>query len=1147
MPASVLGEAVVRFKSDAKGLVAGLQKARDTVSGTARGIGGFTNRLSEASTSLGILGGAIVAPFAAGLKGAMDFDKAFAEVTTLIDGASQKEFGDLKEGIQDVSLALGEDLVTSTKAVYQAISAGVPRENVLDFLRTAGEAAIGGVTDTETAVDALTTVVNAYGMEATDATKVSDILFEAVKAGKTTFGELSASIGNVASVAASGGVSLEELAASLAAVTKRGINTAEAVTAINSLVLNLIKPTDDSKKAMMEAGIEIEKFQQGAISFGDIMKQIAEKTKGSTVETTKLISEKRALKAAIALTSDGLEEYTGILDGMYTSMGNTSKAAEKMQTDAKRIADAWNALKITLQQVAVPILEDLAKLADKATTGMRKLNEVAKEHPRTWGLAMKGVSRFGAAVLALAGLGKIAQFLKGGLGAIGIGAAFKGATGWVLKFVTGTKAVTQVAAPAVVSAGASINAALGMGSGGTAAAATTATTAVAGLGATMTALAGTLATVGVAITTLSVVNLVRTTKAFWDLIGSGKALDESIEKTARGLEKRGVIIDREALKEMDRAAQMQELYRLTAEHRSSLIARELEDLKQAYATEEELRQAERLGMVLNLTEREAAAVALAELGKDEIERLEEMEEKKKELRVAEIVAEQTLTSQRRMTHGERAALIQQEFESRQWAAASEQEIADAVDIMEAHSIEVRKAAVLARINATDEEIAKVKEGLEVEELATFRKMELQQMETGDLQQQTEVKKATVEGYLRAVEAQVEEVAAHRSRLVQEIKNLDGTETASLRAKGVAYIESGKLLDGLNKERIKSNEVLVEMEADRLAKEVGLDRERLETKKDTADRIKDVDKELVEANRETIEKIVTQNGELFEAYKKLPQEQRTSVDAMIANMIRFGADGGKILDELRQRFFDIDPRRGSPSPAGEIRKGYRTIEVSQRDLVTATANSLHQMRLSWVRHHEHQRQIAMRIAEAQRQVDPYAPGSPSLVDQVASGTAEMVEHWKRMARNIVTHYEFFRKTLRDKGITVRDIFGRGTGRLLEDIKEPVTIVMAHLKAQYLELLRTIGQAAREAVPQPAGVLAAAGGAPTAAALIMGGEAAVTTAARVYGPEGVRPYGTGAATFAGDQITINIGEVNDEAMVQALVEEILARKRLLSMRR
>lgn len=63
-----------------------------------------------------------------------------------------------------------------SEAVYQAISASVDQAQAVYFTTQAVKLAKGGFTDTTTAVDVLTTAINAYGMKASDATKISNKL-----------------------------------------------------------------------------------------------------------------------------------------------------------------------------------------------------------------------------------------------------------------------------------------------------------------------------------------------------------------------------------------------------------------------------------------------------------------------------------------------------------------------------------------------------------------------------------------------------------------------------------------------------------------------------------------------------------------------------------------------------------------------------------------------------------------------------------------------------------------------------------------------------------------------------------------------------------------------------------------------------------
>ena len=104
-------------------------------------------------------------------------------------------------------------------------------------MRIASEAAIGGVTSLETAVDGITSVVNAYGEEAIGAQEASDLMFTAVKLGKTDFESLSAALFNIVPTAASMGVKFEEIAAAMAVMTAQGVPTENRDDAIPGAVL----------------------------------------------------------------------------------------------------------------------------------------------------------------------------------------------------------------------------------------------------------------------------------------------------------------------------------------------------------------------------------------------------------------------------------------------------------------------------------------------------------------------------------------------------------------------------------------------------------------------------------------------------------------------------------------------------------------------------------------------------------------------------------------------------------------------------------------------------------------------------------------------------------------------------------------------
>ena len=140
------------------------------------------------------------------------FNTQMARAATMMDIASDG-FRKMRKDIIAMSGELGIAKKQLSEGLYQALSAGIPKDNVLEFLKIAAKTAITDGSDVAIAVDGITTVLNAFKIPASKAQEVADLLFQTVAKGKTTFAELAASIAIAAPVAASTGLKIEEVTA----------------------------------------------------------------------------------------------------------------------------------------------------------------------------------------------------------------------------------------------------------------------------------------------------------------------------------------------------------------------------------------------------------------------------------------------------------------------------------------------------------------------------------------------------------------------------------------------------------------------------------------------------------------------------------------------------------------------------------------------------------------------------------------------------------------------------------------------------------------------------------------------------------------------------------------------------------------------
>lgn len=245
------------------------------------------------------------------------FKKAMTEVSTI----SSQVAGDM-EGFSDKVLQMTSQIpvgaTESAKALYQIESASHHGADALNILEQSAKAAIGGVTDTATAADAITTILNAYHMSADQAQAVSDKLFMTVRNGKTTWNELAHSIANVAPAAASYGVSLDEMLAAIATMTKQGVQTANAVTQLNAVITAGTSALGDGA------------FRSR--SFADAIAMIEHAANGSDLALKAELGNVRAMRAVFTLGGDSAKLFAGDLNDISNSAGSASSAYEKMSS-----------------------------------------------------------------------------------------------------------------------------------------------------------------------------------------------------------------------------------------------------------------------------------------------------------------------------------------------------------------------------------------------------------------------------------------------------------------------------------------------------------------------------------------------------------------------------------------------------------------------------------------------------------------------------------------------------------------------------------------------------------------------------------------------------------------------------------------------
>lgn len=360
------------------------------------------------------------------IKGAMDFEKAMREVATL-SGDIAGNLDNFNKEVLDLSSSMGIDAVEAAGAMYQAISAGVPAENVIDFLTLASKAAIGGVTDLETAVDGITTVINAFKLPMEDATAVSDMLFTTMKAGKTTISLLAKSLFNVAPIANAAGVEFREIAAALAVQTAQGTLTSVATTQLRAAIVGITRPSKDLTKIWNKLGYETGQASIQGLGFQKTLSIVAEAAKGDVGVLTTLLGSQEAASAAFAITGENAAWFADQLDKTTNSAGATQAAFEIM---AESVAFKWDIARESFQnvtrEIGIGLLPTLVRLLETITLIISKIGEFARNNEKLVTSFIVIIASISALIIGLTGLGILVTQIGIAVKALAIALPFLG-------------------------------------------------------------------------------------------------------------------------------------------------------------------------------------------------------------------------------------------------------------------------------------------------------------------------------------------------------------------------------------------------------------------------------------------------------------------------------------------------------------------------------------------------------------------------------------------------------------------------------------------------------------------------------------------------------------------------------------------------
>lgn len=340
--------------------------------------------------TIGAIGAVTAAIYAGPVQAAQEYETAIAKVSTIAD-AQAVPIEEMSSEIMKLSNTTGIAASQIADDVYNAISAGQQTGDAVNFVSYSTKLAKAGFAESAQTLDVLTTILNAYGMEAEEVSKVSDMLVQTQNKGKVSVGELSSVMGKIIPTANANNVALEQLCAGYAIMTSKGIAAAETTTYMNSMLNELSKSGTTAEKTLRATtGKSFKELMTEGKSLGEVIEILQQEAEKSGKSLNDMFGSAEAGKAAVSLLSGGVEGFNEQVAGMVDSVGATEEAFAKMdQTTEAKMQKAKNSianLGIVMGQNLLPIV---GNLADKVAAVVVKVSEFAQANPKLVQTALK--------------------------------------------------------------------------------------------------------------------------------------------------------------------------------------------------------------------------------------------------------------------------------------------------------------------------------------------------------------------------------------------------------------------------------------------------------------------------------------------------------------------------------------------------------------------------------------------------------------------------------------------------------------------------------------------------------------------------------------------------------------------------------------
>lgn len=269
--------------------------------------------------------GGVAGIFYGATASANEFSQIIADISAITDLQISK----IERSLIQLDNVFGKPS-HAANTFYETISSGVrgSTDEVAEYVKAVGKASTTIRADIENTGNVMTTLTNAYDLSIRDTQKLVDFLYLTVREGKAHGDELARTLGLVINNAAETGVSLNELGAAIA-ILSRTQSASQSMIGLNQMLNSMIKPTLQATAEARKWNIELGAASLQAKGFTAMLQELHDKVGGNVEALEKMFGNIRAGRAVLSLTGRQFDNFITTLGEFERGVGSGEEAFTK--------------------------------------------------------------------------------------------------------------------------------------------------------------------------------------------------------------------------------------------------------------------------------------------------------------------------------------------------------------------------------------------------------------------------------------------------------------------------------------------------------------------------------------------------------------------------------------------------------------------------------------------------------------------------------------------------------------------------------------------------------------------------------------------------------------------------------------------------